>query len=390
MKGRHVVILVFVFGLSLMAILFRMLPQAKVPPPPLAAPPPVEIPSPPRPEPPVAENSGILEVFVKARGTPVSGATVGFQVGARSFQLTSGAQGRCLVPRAEPGPWRVVARAEGAAAPSKLVTVETGRTATLELELEAGVRLMGVVRDGAGVPVSGARVSMSLPDPAFTTRTDAGGNYILHNLPTGIHAITASSERLRPQTLPRLELATPGKTETQDFTLQFGAMLSGIVVDDAGTPVSRASVTISNEVARVVRTDGNGEFRVDGLGEGPITVSVVARGFAPAARRAIPPGQEGVRIQLVRGATIEGRIDGEPEAFTVHLSRYDDGLSRWLLVRSERFAKDLNGAFELRDLAPGRYEATLETLGRHTAVPLTFELEAGQTVRAGLVVLGSK
>ncbi|HZL72510.1 MAG TPA: carboxypeptidase-like regulatory domain-containing protein, partial [Planctomycetota bacterium] len=360
MKGRHVVIVIFVFGLSLMAILFRVLEKAQpVPPPKTVVPPPVGPPTPPPPPtlpPPDEQTAGRIEVLVRSKGAPVRGATVSFQLlnGMRAYQLTSGADGKCAVPFAEPGEWRIVARAPGVAPGIKRVTVETGATAGAELDLAAGVRLEGVVRDAAGNPVAGAKISMSLPDPAFTARSDATGRYFIPDVPVGSHAITASSDRFRPQTISPLELTTPGQTVPLDFLLPFGASVAGRVLDESGAPVARASVTVSNEVARVVRTDENGEFRAEGLGEGLVTLSVVARGFGPAAMQGVAPGASGVALTLKKAASLVGRIEGSTSSFSVHLSRFDETLSRWIVARSASFGAESNGAFQFRDLAAGR------------------------------------
>lgn len=390
MKGRHVVILIFVFGLALLAILFRVLPTAK----PLVRPeprPPDHEPPPPTPPPPPPDEktAGAIEVLVRSKGAPVPGATVNLQLGNRSQQAVTGQDGRCTVSRAEPGEWRIIARAAGAAAAFGKATVETGKTARIELDLGATVRLEGTVRDEAGTPVPGAKISMSLPDPAFTVRTDASGNYVVQDVPPGIHAITASSDRYRPETATNFDMSTHGETYRRDFTLRFGLPVTGRVTDETGQPVIRATVTVSNEVARVVRTDENGEFRAEGLGEGPVTVSVVARGYAPASLRDVKPGQGAVPVMLTRGATVIGRIDPVASPFSVHTSRYDDELARWQLYRSVSFTS-ATGAFQVSDLPAGRYEIVIETADRKTPSPVVLILEAGQRRDLSLVVLAPK
>jgi len=389
MKGRHVVILVFVFGLTLIAILFRLLPGARPPvPSPVATPPPPEW-TPPPPPLPDADSAGKIEVFVRSRGTPIVGAIVTFQ-GPRTIQLTSGSGGRCLIPRADPGVWRVVARAANLAAETALVTVERGQTARAELELAAGGRLEGFVRDLAGNPVPGARVALALPDPALSVRTDPDGRYAISAIPPGTHSVTASSDRLRPQTREGLVFSVPGQTLTQDFTLPYGTNLAGIVVDDAGAPVSRATVTITNEVARVVRTDSQGRFEASGLGEGLLTVSVVARGFAPAWERSIAAGRGDLVLRIVRGATLKGRIDGATGPLSVQLKIYEPALDRWKLVDSKLIKPDAAGGFSIVDLPPGQYQVVVEAGDLRTPMPLAVELRSGQSTELGMVALAPK
>jgi hypothetical protein len=389
MKGRHVVIVVFVFGLTLMAILFRLLPGARpaAPPAPPAAPPKGwELPPPPPPDP---ETAGTIEVFVRSGNLPVVGATVSFQ-GPRTIQLTSGTEGRCLVPRADPGLWRIVARAANLAAATTVVTVETGKTVRADLELAAGARLEGTVRDPAGNPVAGARIAFALPDPTLSARTDPEGRYVISGIPPGTHGVTASSDRLRPQTRENLSFSVPGQTLVQDFTLPYGTNLAGIVVDESGAPVSRATVTITNEVARVVRTDTQGRFEASGLGEGPITVSVLARGFAPAWERTVVPGRNDLVLRLVRGAILRGRIDGAPATLSVQLKIYEPAHDRWKLVDSKLLRPDPAGGFMIGDLLPGQYQIVVETGDLRTPAPLNVELRSGQATELGLVALAPK
>jgi hypothetical protein len=196
---------------------------------------------------------GEIDVLVKSKGAPVQGASVTLQFlrGDRTHQLATNAQGSCSVPRAEPGPWRIVARASDAATATAPITVEAGKKSRVELDVAAGARIHGEVRDGAGILVAGAKVAISLPDPAFSTRTDPAGRYSIADVPTETYTVTASSDRLQPQS-KTVTLTTPGQSVQLDFMLQAGTFVAGRVLDETGAPVRRATITVSNEVARVV------------------------------------------------------------------------------------------------------------------------------------------
>ena len=387
MKGRHVVLLMFVLGLGLLAVLFRSLERHLPPAPP--SPPPVAPLDPPNPPPPAREVAGSIDVTVRSGGSPVVGASVTFQ-GPRMIQLTAGTGGKCLVPLADPGRWRIVARASNLEAASVEVEVETGRTAFAILDLAAGARMEGTVRDEAGRPVAGAGVSVGLADPALTTRTDPNGRYQIRGIPLGTFSVTASIDHLRPDTRDQVAFAVPGATHHQDFTLLAGSAVAGVVLDDAGTPVSRASVILTNEVARMVRTDGMGRFEAAGLGDGPLTLRVTARGFAPGGERGIAPGRIDLVIRLVRGGIIQGTLDGPPATYTVHLSRYDEARDRWTLVKSESQGPPPKAVFQLRDLAAGRYEIAIESADQKTPLPREAVVAQGQTVDLGIVLLVAK
>lgn len=61
--------------------------------------------------------------------------------------------------------------------------------------------------------------------------------------------------------------------------------LSGRVMDDTGSVLPGVTVTVSGgAVARTVFTDGNGDFRVDGLPPGRYEVTAALSGFSPATR----------------------------------------------------------------------------------------------------------
>jgi hypothetical protein len=387
MKGRHVVLLMFVLGLGLLAVLFRSLDRAVRTPPP--SPPPAAPPISPDPPPPAPETAGSIEVTVRSGGAPVIGASVTFH-GPRTILLTTGAGGKCLVPVADRGPWRIVARAANLEAASTQVEVETGRQAVAVLELEAGVRLEGTVRDESGRPVAGAFVSIGLSDPALTSRTDANGRYQIRGIPLGTFSVTASIDHLRPDTKAQVAFSVPGETLVRDFLLAAGSAVAGTVVDEAGVPVSRAAVIVSNEVARMVRTDGMGRFEAAGLGDGPLTIRVTVRGFAPSTERGVAPGRTDLVIRLARGGSIQGTVDDPPATYTVHLSRYDEGRARWNLVKSEAQGPPARGSFHLRDLAAGRYEISIESADRRTPFPLQADVAPGQTVDLRIVLLVAK
>ncbi len=103
-------------------------------------------------------------------------------------------------------------------------------------------------------------------------------------------------------------LGFSGETEPVELTVDSGSYrVSGRVYDHLGNPVGGAGVfldwtlnrgTVRNFTARRTITDPGGRFNIDGLGEGPHDLLLVA-GRASVFRREIDLGRESGHLDVV-------------------------------------------------------------------------------------------
>jgi Carboxypeptidase regulatory-like domain len=113
---------------------------------------------------------------------------------------------------------------------------------------------------------------------------------------------------------------TKGERHRLELALDGGAAISGIVVDDQGTPVPAADIEVEwNEEARSLErgditpegkavTDAEGRFRVTGLRAGPYLVSVSTQEVDLHEKPAVAP-QEKVRIIAPRKGGFRFRLE---------------------------------------------------------------------------------
>lgn len=153
--------------------------------------------------------------------------------------------------------------------------------------------LSGRVRAG-GAPVQAFSVSVAEAIGAlqYTERgarrfTDAAGRFDFPGLPPGLYRVVVIAEGHAPwlQETPLV----PGGAPVLDVELAPGGVLTGRVVrEDDGAPIPNARVAAEglHGLARraqphlgTTRTDAAGQFRLEGLGDARVAVTVGADGF---------------------------------------------------------------------------------------------------------------
>ncbi|HEY2293514.1 MAG TPA: carboxypeptidase-like regulatory domain-containing protein [Thermoanaerobaculia bacterium] len=239
--------------------------------------------------------------------------------------------------------------------------------------------VQGKVSDPKGAPVAGALVwsegSPAVPcvksgaDGVFQIRAPASGEVRLRAVAPGYFA-----------TEPRAP--SPPEFQGAPFALRlaYAGSISGRVLDEAGSPVSRARVEAlpTDEPSRegAVWSRANGRFRLSALSPGRLyRLAVTQDGFAPASvmadalSRDRPPKL--VRIVLERGATVLGKVMGPegkpvPSAELTLMLSQQAMLSQGLPWNSSLLGKtvsDATGAFALSHLSPGRFQLRVERKG---------------------------
>jgi protocatechuate 3,4-dioxygenase beta subunit len=202
--------------------------------------------------------------------------------------------------------------------------VQTG-TKDVRVVLRKAGQLTGRVTS-LGEPVANANVNAQIAAPrpdgrtswdhVGWTRTDSDGVFRL--------------ERLPPDRPFRLQIRHDGHRELtvdnvrasdlpQDYILDRGVQIGGIVVNEAGEPVVGVHLTISvdGQYKKNVQTGLEGGFEAGGLDVGEITVQVASWGqdYIRTDPVTVTPGDRSVRLVVRKGEAISGRVynaDGSP------------------------------------------------------------------------------
>jgi protocatechuate 3,4-dioxygenase beta subunit len=215
--------------------------------------------------------------------------------GAGQLSVVTGERGAFAFLGVAVGSWSVDVEATAFVSPAaQSIQIEGAGTLRLDLQLSRGAAIMGQVVDASSVPVALARVAARGEDDASRRLIERARDRL------GV-AVQAGGSRL----LPVGELGVlPGPIP---YPPPPGAAVPQIV--GAGLP---------REMPWLF-TDDEGRFRIDALPPGSFVVSAEHPDFArgESARVKLLPGVEllGVRLVLLRGATVEGDVTdagGEP------------------------------------------------------------------------------
>ncbi len=187
---------------------------------------------------------------VNEAGQPVAGVKIGFTGGGNKWNsrecvdysrwlLTTGPQGEwtadCLAPDERGGVSGSLSHPDYA--PTAFhVTLDPAEPPTLTLTILRGVRVTGLVKDSAGQPIAGARVSDSLSQSE--THSDAQGRFVFPHVAPGRFLLDVSADRhvsfAKLFDVPAAGLKVP--VTLAPTRIAGHSTLCGRVVDEAGKP----------------------------------------------------------------------------------------------------------------------------------------------------------
>lgn len=282
-----------------------------------------------------------------------------------------------------------------------------GESRQLDLAPKLGATVRGQVVDERGTPVAQAKVRAAesamwgFPGETQTeTQSDESGRFVLAHIPAGKSLLLAEKEGFLESTQAPVELVDREDRSGVSLELGRGASLSGTVRLPDGTAVEGAEVKVSFDLESMMgvgaanasrgangadKTDAEGRFEVTGLGKGPFTVvASLQRKQAEGSDEEwsarlgkVAPETHGLELVLAAPCVLSGRVldlEGHPiERFHLSASRpgavfFDPGLERG------RDVVDAQGAFELRNLEPGRWQIAARAVGYGAPTPLELEL----------------
>ncbi|MCB9894316.1 MAG: carboxypeptidase regulatory-like domain-containing protein [Planctomycetes bacterium] len=315
-------------------------------------------------------QSGIIEgrVLKKSDKTPIVGATVdlGTVLGGSYDSTVTDADGKYRFESVPPGMGgnqgpgagvggvAVRATAPGFAIASRDLRVQSGQTRSgIDLLLDDGCSVTGIVTDNKSNPIAGARVyfndnqflqgaelvvGIKIAERAVSTTTDEQGRFTLASLPPGDVTITASADGFANNNAKLvLVVGTPAETT---IVLEPAGLIEGTVTNQRGEPVEGVPIAVydasspeqlglimksffgeelpdrgeSTMFPASIRTDAEGHYLADGLKAGEYILLANSRDYEKyvSPKLEVKTGQTTVHdFSLQVGGTIFGRVYDE-------------------------------------------------------------------------------
>lgn len=281
-----------------------------------------------------------------------------------------------------------------------------------DIDLPVGV-ISGHVYDGktraplAGTDVAAYHVGEPRLDSgqmasrfAGTARTDDQGRYTISGLTGGAYHVQASQRGFLPEARQAVDVPEGGGADAVDLYLIAGAELSGRVLDDRGTAIEGASLTIRDGRTRAPllgqgeapRSDVRGDIHLLGVPIGDVLVTAHAAGFAKETRAVTVTEAGGsVVFRLAAEARVRATVRdlaGAPVEHAVLVLRdaqglpIDPGPTEFDDVKTAQSGAD--GIVSRGGLAPGSYRG--EAASAKGRGYFEFEVGLGQTAEVEVTV----
>jgi hypothetical protein len=252
------------------------------------------------------------------------------------FQVAeSDLDGHYEVGLEEPGRYRVLVQTgppqSGGGASTEII-VPDQEYVIQDIHL-GGDGIRGRVSDSAGRPLKDAVVSAvrdgAPPEESgfLVASTDTDGRYAIQGLREGSYRVTATAAGFRIGVAYPVTIEVGSSHSDIDFSLDGGDTFRGVVVDpfDRGlggaAVVAAPSGSVSSWGAATAETDVNGTFQLTAPTDGPIDVTALARGWAPARVMGVLPSVGDDAPPLILRAGRGGRLriqvvgeDGAPRS----------------------------------------------------------------------------
>jgi protocatechuate 3,4-dioxygenase beta subunit len=354
-------------------------------------------------------------------GAPYSGAMLTFVASGKKLGLsglkttTVDKAGHYATTLAEPGDYTISVQKFGASAQQQglvefVRSIPEEKSVRLDFEMPTG-RISGRVRGPEGEPVSGARISLHLETTAEPgtmwggqyneSATDNEGRFDLQALKPGKYTVLAGGMSLGGvfgddaahgrEMKSGLSLTAGEWIQDVDFRLKKPGVIEVSVVDEAGSPVSDASVFVRAHGGELLDqfsmsvTGPDGTCKYGGLAPGRYTVSARSGGKASSdsAETEVREGEHAqLRVALAAGTyLIVNVVDAESKPLRASLSVRDEagrevGAMFSLADIMKRFTGSGGedaGDQRIGPLPAGKYRVHAELSdGRSTTKPVTL------------------
>ncbi|WP_437733833.1 carboxypeptidase regulatory-like domain-containing protein [Sorangium sp. So ce1335] len=183
----------------------------------------------------------------------------------------------------------------------------------------------------------------------------------------------------------------PPPPPPRETTTASAGPIRGVVLDPEGRPAAGATVRCSDEPGLSASADADGRFELPPEADG-CTATAAHPPFGDAAPTRVAAGADNA-LHLIAAGSIAGEVvdpSGRPvDAYLLAIESFvpaGSGAHGRVNGRARKVS-DPGGAFQLDDLAPGRYVLTASAAGRPPARSAPIDVEAGRTTRPVRIVL---
>ena len=333
--------------------------------------------------------AGSVSGLVTQAGKAVAGATVTL-TDARGPEKTVGAKtdenGRFLATGLQYGRVRIEATTPAGMSRARTVSVAEGEAPT-DVTIDIGTATVRArVLDPQGEPASGCWMSVELADSQETGwsvvkaqgNSDSNGVFQSKGLQPARYVVRVNRVEFAQFRSAPFDLAEGEAKDLGDLRMAPGVLLQGVVRDDAGAPIEKATVSLKDMQGRPVQlfsmatTGSDGRYAMHSIEPGRYTVHFQARGHAPGEQSIeITDAGASANGTLPRGGAVWVTVrnpDGEPLQ-GVRVRLYDDQgrlVSKTISLAnfdSGRRYTDTDGGAGLEDLAGGTYVVTCSKAG---------------------------
>jgi RNA polymerase sigma factor (sigma-70 family) len=263
----------------------------------------------------------------------------------------------------------------------------------MDVELDTSGEVIGTVVNEAGGPVAGVYMRLDIADGSgdmCESMTDAKGQFDCAMLTGGEYRVTVTPipgarQSFAPAVgahfdtikVPKDGAVTGVVLAIKDERLA----IHGIVVDDAGAPISDVHVAAiapgeSTMDPPSTLTDAAGRFEIENLARGTYRLDAHAADGSDGTQPGVAAGTTSASIKLTRAGAIDGTLIGFKSAATVFYwsATEGPGKSGRALVDGAKFSRV--------GVAPGRY--TVEALAGADTDAVSVEVRAGETTHVDL------
>src|SRR5262249_48555699 len=232
-----------------------------------------------------------------------------------------------------------------------------------------------------GTAVAGAEVEL-VPSGARKT-TDESGRYLFNTVPTGLVQLRAWHEGSGAESRSVGAPLLPGDSRTDvDIKLDCGASITGVVLDEKGSPMPNVGVSwncVACTHYRQSLTDTNGLFKVYRLRPGDYAPTVSSKGFeyesatgtkfpTVSLREADSHAEVRLRVSTatgsIRGLVVDWAghpVSGEPVLIPFPHKPLYVSEGKMMAIRETATGED--GRFVFSDLPKGRYDIAVGASG---------------------------